>query len=66
MAEEKNIDFCELRKLVYEITNLNESAIVVLEKVNAMESDKVITILKCNEEKINFLLEKLEDLGAKR
>ena len=29
-----------------------------------MESNKVITILKCNEEKMNFLLEKLEDLGV--
>lgn len=60
---EKN-DFCELRTLVYEITDLNESAIVVLEKVNVMEANKVITILKCNEEKMNFLLEKLEDLGV--
>lgn len=50
MSEEK-IDFCELRNLLYEITDLNESAIAVLEKVNAMESNKVITVLKCNEEK---------------
>lgn len=64
MSEEKKIDFCELRTLVYAISDLNESAIVVLEKVNAMESNKVITILKCNEEKMNFLLEKLEDLGV--
>ena len=64
MTEKKKIDFCELQTLVYEINDLNESAIVVLEKVNAMESDKVITILKCNEEKLNFLLEKLENLGV--
>lgn len=64
MSEEKNIDFCELRELVYEITDLNESAIDVLEKVNIMESNKVITVLKCNEEKMNLLLEKLEDLGV--
>lgn len=50
MSEEK-IDFCELRELVYEITDLNESAIAVLEKVNVMESNKVITVLECNEEK---------------
>lgn len=64
MSEEKKIDFCELRNLLYEITDLNESAIAVLEKVNAMESNKVITVLKCSEEKMNFLLEKLEDLGV--
>ena len=64
MSEEKNIDFCELRELVYEITDLNESAIDVLEKVNLTESNKVITVLKCNEEKMNLLLEKLEDLGV--
>lgn len=64
MTEKKKIDFCELRTLVYEITDLNESAIDVLEKVNAMGSNKVITILKCNEEKMNLLLEKLEDLGV--
>lgn len=63
MSEEK-INFCELRKLVYEITDLNESAIAVLEKVNVMESNKVITVLECNEEKMNLLLEKLEDLGV--
>ena len=63
MSEEKNIDFCELRNLVYEITDLNESAIAVLEKVNSMESNKVITVLKCNEEKMNLLLEKLEEEG---
>ena len=61
MSEEKNIDFCELRNLVYEITDLNESAIAILEKENCMESNKVITVLKCNEEKMNHLLEKLED-----
>ena len=61
MSEEKNIDFCELRNLVYEITDLNESAIAILEKENCMESNKVITVLKCNEEKMNLLLEKLED-----
>lgn len=60
----RKIDFCKLRNLVYEITDLNESAIVILEKVNAMESNKVITILKSNEEKMNLLLEKLEDLGV--
>ena len=64
MSEEKNIDFCELRNLVYEITDLNESAIAVLEKVNSMESNKVITVLKCSEEKMNLLLEILEDLGV--
>lgn len=51
MSEEKNIDFCELRNLVYEITDLNESAIAILEKVNITESNKVITVLKCNEKK---------------
>lgn len=61
---EKKIDFCELRNLLYEITDLNESAIAVLEKENVMESMKVITVLKCNEEKMNLLLEKLEDLGV--
>lgn len=61
MSKEKNIDFCELRNLVYEITDLNESAIAILEKVNIMDSNKVITVLKCNEEKMNLLLEKLED-----
>lgn len=61
---EKNIDFCELRNLVYEITDLNESAIAVLEKVNSMESNKVITVLKCNEEKMNLILEKLEEEGV--
>lgn len=64
MSEEKNIDFCELRELVYEITDLNESAIDVLEKVNLTESNKVITVLKCNEEKMNLLLEKLEEEGV--
>lgn len=64
MSEEKNIDFCELKTLLYEITDLNESAIAVLEKENVMESNKVITVLKCNEEKMNFLLEKLEALGV--
>lgn len=64
MSEEKNIDFCKLRNLLYEITDLNESAIAVLEKENIMESNKVITILKCNKEKMNLLLEKLEDLGV--
>lgn len=64
MSEEKKIDFLELRSLVYDITDLNESAIAVLEKVNIMESNKVITVLKCNEEKMNLLLEKLEDLGV--
>ena len=64
MTEKEKIDFCELRNLVYEITDLNESAIAVLEKENCMESNKVITVLKCNEEKMNFLLEKLEDLGV--
>ena len=64
MSEEKNIKFCELRQLVYEISDLNESAIDVLEKVNIMESNKVITVLKCNETKMNLLLEKLEDLGV--
>ena len=62
--KEKNINFSELRNLVYEITDLNESAIAVLEKENIMESNKVITVLKCNEEKINLLLERLEDLGV--
>ena len=61
---EKKIYFCELRNLLYEITELNESAIAVLEKINVMESNKVITVLKCNEEKMNLLLEKLEDLGV--
>ena len=64
MSEEKNIDFCELRELVYEITDLNESAIDVLEKVNLMESNKVITVLKCNEKKLNLFLEKLEEVGV--
>ena len=64
MSEGKKIDFCELRNLLYEITDLNESAIAVLEKVNSMESNKVITVLKCNEEKMNLLLEKLEDCGV--
>ena len=64
MSEKKKIDFCELRTLVYEITDLNECAIDVLEKVNVMESNKVITILKCNEEKMNLLLEKLEEEGV--
>lgn len=64
MSEDKNIDFCELRNLVYEITDLNESAIAVLENVNITESNKVITVLKCNEEKMNLLLEKLYDLGV--
>lgn len=64
MTEEKNIDFCQLRNLIYEITDLNESAIAVLEKENVMESMKVITVLKCNEKKMNLLLEKLEDLGV--
>lgn len=64
MTEKKKIDFCELRTLVYEITDLNESAIDVLEKVNLMESNKVITVLKCNEKKINLLLEKLEEVGV--
>lgn len=63
-AGKKNIDFCELRNLLYEITDLNESAIAVLEKVNSMESNKVITVLKCNEEKMNLLLEKLEEKGV--
>lgn len=63
-AGKKNMDFCELRNLVYEITDLNESAIAVLEKENVMESNKVITVLKCNEEKMNLLLKKLEDLGV--
>lgn len=64
MSEETNINFCELRNLVYEITDLNESAIDVLEKVNLTESNKVITVLKCNEEKMNLLLEKLEEEGV--
>lgn len=64
MTEKTKIDFCELRNLLYEITDLNESAIVVLEKENNIGSNKVITILKCNEEKMNLLLEKLEDLGV--
>lgn len=64
MSEKKKIDFCELRTLVYAISDLNESAIDVLEKVNVTETIKVITILKCNEEKLNFLLEKLENLGV--
>lgn len=64
MSEEKKIDLCELRELVYEITDLNESALAVLEKINVMESNKVITVLKCNEEKMNLLLEKLEDCGV--
>ena len=64
MSEETNINFCELRNLVYEITDLNESAIDVLEKVNLMESNKVITVLKCNEKKINLLMEKLEEEGV--
>ena len=64
MSEEKTIDFCDLRMLVFEITDLNESAITVLEKVNVMESNKVITVLKCNEEKMNLLLKKLNDLGV--
>lgn len=63
MSEEKK-DFCELRELVYEITDLNESAIAVLEKENIMEANKVITVLKCNEEKMNLLLEKLEEAGV--
>ena len=63
-AGKKNIDFFELITLLYEITDLNESAIAVLEKENCMESNKVITVLKCNEEKMNLLLEKLEDLGV--
>ena len=57
----KSEDFFELQKLVYEITNLNDSAIDVLKKVNVTETNKVITVLKCNKEKINLLLEKLED-----
>ena len=61
MSEEKNIDFCELKNLVYEIADLNESAIIVLEKENVTELNKVITVLKCQEDKINSLLEKLED-----
>lgn len=64
MSEEKKIDFCDLRNLVYEITDLNESAIAVLEKENVMESNKVITVLKCNQEKMDLLLGKLEDLGV--
>ena len=64
MSEEKNIELCELKNLVYEITDLNEAAIAVLEKANVMESNMVITVLKCNEEKINLLLEKLKDLGV--
>lgn len=64
MPEEKNIEPCELKNLIYEITDLNKAAIAVLEKANVMESNKVITLLKCNEEKMNLLLEKLEDLGV--
>lgn len=64
MPEEKNIEPCELKNLIYEITDLNEAAIAVLEKANVMESNNVITLLKCNEEKMNLLLEKLEDLGV--
>lgn len=64
MSEEKKIDFCELQNLVYEITDLNESAIAVLEKENVTESNKAITILKCNNEKMYLLLERLEDLGV--
>lgn len=62
MSEEKNIEPCELKNLVYEIADLNESAIVVLEKENVTELNKVITVLKCQEDKINLLLEKLKDL----
>ena len=60
-SEEKNIDFCDLKNLVYEIDDLNESAIIVLEKENVTELNKVITVLKCQEDKINLLLKKLED-----
>lgn len=56
MPEEKNIEPCELKNLVYEIADLNESAIVVLEKENVTELNKVITVLKCQEDKINLLL----------
>lgn len=61
MSEEKNIEPCELKNLVYEITDLNEAAIAVLEKENVTELNKVITVLKCQEDKINLLLKKLED-----
>lgn len=61
MSEEKNIEPCELKNLVYEIADLNESAIVVLEKENVTNLNKVITVLKCQEDKINLLLEKLKD-----
>ena len=66
MSEDYTVEqnACELKNLVYEITDLNESAIVILEKVNSTESNKVITVLKCNEEKMNLLLEKLEEEGV--
>ena len=60
MSEEKNIAL-DLKNLVYEIDDLNESAIIVLEKENVTELNKVITVLKCQEDKINLLLKKLED-----
>lgn len=63
-SEEKNIEPCELKNLVYEIADLNESAIIVLEKENVTELNKVITVLKCQEDKKNLLLEKLKDLGV--
>lgn len=61
MTEEKNIEPWELKNLVSEIADLNEIAIVVLEKENVTELNKVITVLKCQEDKINLLLKKLED-----
>ena len=56
----ERVDFGDLRNLAYEITDLNESAITVLEAVNITESNKVITLLKCATEKMNMLLDKLD------
>ena len=39
MSEEKNIDFCELRNLVYEITDLNAFVEVKSGIVLIIESD---------------------------
>jgi len=57
----KEIDLCEARSLLYEISDVEEVAITALDALNDMKSNAVITILKHNRQAIDKLTEMLDE-----
>ena len=51
----------KLKDLVYKITDINEVCIRALEDINNTDSNNVVTVLKCNRDKLNQLLDMIEE-----